>query len=105
MIMRRSFRFVRNTLFLMTALALGMAIGASAQKMTERRHIKPANSTLQQLPFSDGVLVGDTLYVAGHIGIDPKTGNVPADVDTEIKLLFDSFKETLTQGGAWPWTT
>ena len=25
-------------------------------------------------PYSDAVLVGDTLYLAGDIGIDPKTG-------------------------------
>jgi 2-iminobutanoate/2-iminopropanoate deaminase len=90
--MKRSFLGLRKTLFAITALGLGVAIGASAQKMAERRYFKPANSTLQQLPFSDGVLVGDTLYVAGHLGVDPKTGNAPADIDTEIKLLFDSFK-------------
>lgn len=52
-----------------------------------------------QVPYSNGVLVGDTLYVAGHIGIDPKTGKPPADVDQEVRYLLDGIKSTLAQGG------
>jgi len=51
------------------------------------------------LPFSDGILVGDTLYLSGRIGIDPVTGRVPDDVDAEIKLLFDGFEGVLQQAG------
>ena len=47
------------------------------------------------LPFSDGVLVGDTLYLAGKIGIDPETGRAPEDVEKEIRLLLDGMKTTL----------
>jgi 2-iminobutanoate/2-iminopropanoate deaminase len=51
------------------------------------------------LPFSDGVLVGDTLYLAGRIGIDPVTGQAPADVDAEIKLLLDGVEAVLAEAG------
>src|SRR5689334_21712689 len=51
------------------------------------------------LPFSDGILVGDTLYLSGRLGIDPVTGRVPADIDAEIKLLFDGFEAVLQQAG------
>jgi len=51
------------------------------------------------LPFSDAILAGDTLYLAGRIGIDPVTGQAPADVDAEIKLLFDGFEAVLQQAG------
>jgi len=47
------------------------------------------------LPFSDAVLVGDTLYLSGRIGIDPATGVAPASVDEELKLLFDGFEAAL----------
>ena len=47
------------------------------------------------LPYSDAVLVGDTLYLAGRIGIDPETGKPPADVEKEIHLLLDGMKTTL----------
>ncbi|HEY7097455.1 MAG TPA: RidA family protein [Terriglobales bacterium] len=51
------------------------------------------------LPFSDGVLVGNTLYLSGRLGIDPATGKVPTDVDQEIKLLLDGFEGVLAEAG------
>lgn len=58
------------------------------------RHIVLPGRT-DTLPYSDGVLVGDTLYVAGRIGIDPQTGKAPEDVEKEIRLLLDGMKTTL----------
>jgi enamine deaminase RidA (YjgF/YER057c/UK114 family) len=46
------------------------------------------------LPYSDAVLAGNTLYLAGRIGIDPQTGR-PPDVEKEIRLLLDGTKNTL----------
>ena len=51
------------------------------------------------LPFSDAVLVGDTLYLSGRIGIDPVTGRAPSDVDAEIKLLLDGVDAVLREAG------
>jgi 2-iminobutanoate/2-iminopropanoate deaminase len=58
-----------------------------------------APDKIVQAPFSDGILAGNTLYLAGRIGLDPKTGKPPAEVDDEIKLMLDSLKGTLTQAG------
>lgn len=63
-----------------------------------RRHVNLPGRT-STLPFSDGVLVGDTLYLSGRIGIDPVTGRAPADVDAEIKLLLDSVQSVLAEAG------
>ena len=49
------------------------------------------------LPYSDGVLVGDTLYLAGRIGIDPETGKPPTELEKEIRLLLDGMKATLKE--------
>jgi 2-iminobutanoate/2-iminopropanoate deaminase len=49
------------------------------------------------LPFSDAVLVGDTLYISGRIGIDPSTGMAPASIEDELRLLFDGFEAVLAQ--------
>jgi 2-iminobutanoate/2-iminopropanoate deaminase len=51
------------------------------------------------LPFSDAVLVGNTLYLSGRLGIDPETGIIPEDVNREIQLLFDGFEAVLAQAG------
>jgi 2-iminobutanoate/2-iminopropanoate deaminase len=43
------------------------------------------------------VLVGDTLYISGRIGIDPATGEAPDSVDAEMHLLFEGFQAVLRQ--------
>jgi 2-iminobutanoate/2-iminopropanoate deaminase len=51
------------------------------------------------LPFSDAVLVGDTLYISGRIGLDPATGEAPKSIDAELELLFHGFQAVLRQAG------
>ena len=92
----------RNLIYLAVLLTIGIAMVASAQRPVPRRYIKqaPRYAALgAQLPFSDGVLVGDTFYVAGHLGLDPQTGKPPADPQQEVRLLLDSIKATLGQAG------
>lgn len=47
------------------------------------------------LPFSDAVMSGKTLYLAGKLGLDPETGKAPEDVEQEIRLVMDAVKKTL----------
>src|SRR4051812_35626606 len=49
------------------------------------------------LPFSDAVLAGNTLYLAGRIGVEPETGKPPAELEKEIRLLLDGMKATLKE--------
>lgn len=65
---------------------------------SERRVINlPGRSP--QAPFSNAILEGDTLYISGTIGLDPKTGKAPDKIEDEIKLLLDSYKTLLAQAG------
>lgn len=50
-------------------------------------------------PFSDAVLVGNTLYIGGHIGMDPKTGKPGASAEEEAKLVMDGIKHTVESAG------
>jgi 2-iminobutanoate/2-iminopropanoate deaminase len=61
-----------------------------------RRYINLPNHS-PSLPFSDGVLVGNTLYISGRIGFDPVTGVVPESVAAEIELLFEGFQAVLRE--------
>jgi 2-iminobutanoate/2-iminopropanoate deaminase len=63
-----------------------------------RRYINLPNRPAG-LPFSDAVLVGDTLYISGRIGLDPATGEAPSSVDAELELLFDGFQKVLREAG------
>ncbi len=51
------------------------------------------------LPFSDAVLVDETLYISGRIGIDPATGLAALAVERELELLFAGFADVLAQSG------
>jgi 2-iminobutanoate/2-iminopropanoate deaminase len=86
-----------QTMKILLLMLLAVPMLSFAQSKPARRHFKAEGPTAR--PFSNAVLVGDTLYIAGHIGIDPKTGKPPADVDQEIKLLLGGFKATIEKGG------
>jgi enamine deaminase RidA (YjgF/YER057c/UK114 family) len=69
-------------------------LGAGGSVSQNRRFINLPDRR-HNLPFSDAVLVGDTLYLSGRIGIDPATGFAHKDVDQEIKLLLDGVRDVL----------
>ncbi len=78
-------------------LLLVLCISASG---ADRKFIvKPRASDMKALPFSDAVLVGNTLYIAGHIGLDAKTGAPPASAEDEARLVMDGIKQTVESAG------
>jgi reactive intermediate/imine deaminase len=86
---------LRRVVVAVLFLLLCVAAGAS-----DRKHIvKPRPEAFKQVPFSDGVLVGNTLYIAGHIGVDNKTGQAPASAEDEARMVMDSIKQTVESAG------
>lgn len=47
------------------------------------------------LPFSDAVLVDDSLYISGRIGFRPGTNEVPEDASEEARYLMDGIRSVL----------
>ena len=92
-----------KSLSLLIGFVMGTALVGTAQKPPERRYFKASNPSLEKqglpVPYSDAVLAGNTLYVAGRTGIDPKSGAIPKDAQQEIRFLLDSFKTALANGG------
>jgi 2-iminobutanoate/2-iminopropanoate deaminase len=84
--------------WILVCLVLGafvLAGGADA----DRKYIvlkRPAASTA---PFSEAVLKGETLYLSGHLGLDPQTGKPGATPEEEARLVMESFKRTVEAGG------
>ena len=71
---------------------------APAAKSSNRRYInKPGHPA--DWPFSDGVWVGDTFYVSGHLGLEKATGQPPASPEQEAQLLMESVRATLAAAG------
>ncbi|MFQ5744584.1 MAG: RidA family protein [Acidobacteriota bacterium] len=51
------------------------------------------------LPYSNAVRAGDTLYLAGAIGVDPATGAPPAEIEQEVRNVLDNMKPRLEMVG------
>src|SRR5579859_6084094 len=71
---------------------------SQAEAQSKRRTINLPDKPVQA-PFSNAILAGDTLYLAGSIGLDPKTGKAPEKIEDELKNLFDNYKATLNAAG------
>lgn len=81
-------------------IALLGVIAQAAAAQPDREFISGARSSSSvQLPFSDAVRVGDTLYISGQIGIDPKTDMAAADPRAEAKNVMDRVKATVERAG------
>lgn len=87
----------RVVLSVLMLLLIGATM-STAQKGAKRRYVNlPGRTT--QAPFSDAVLTGNTLYLAGRIGLDPDTGRPPDDLEKEVRLVLDGMKATLAEAG------
>jgi reactive intermediate/imine deaminase len=81
------------------AVTAFLAVCLSATASDRKYIVNPRPGDTKALPFSDAVLVGNTLYIAGHIGLDPKTNQAPADAELEAHLVMDGIKKTVENAG------
>ena len=86
------------------ALILGVLLVAQAAgpqgSAPERKYIVlPRPASIANAPFSEGVLVGNTLYVAGQVGLDPATGKPGATPEAEARLALDNIKKVVEAAG------
>jgi reactive intermediate/imine deaminase len=86
----------------MTTTSKSVAGSISGDRVVEgvaveapRRYIQ----VKQQGPFSDGVLVGSTLYLSGRIGLDETGTRVPDDIETEARNVIEDVQAVLQQAG------
>ena len=63
------------------------------------QRIRSERTVRANLPFSDAVWHGDTLYLCGHIGLDPQTGKPGITPEEEARLVMDGVKRTLEAAG------
>jgi reactive intermediate/imine deaminase len=78
---------------------LFLVLCAAASAADRKYIVKPRSGDRKALPFSEGVLVGNTLYIAGHVGLDAKTNMPPASPEEEARLVMDELKQTVESAG------
>ena len=50
-------------------------------------------------PYSQALLVGDTLYASGQLGIDPATGAFPEGITAQTEQSFRNIHAILEEAG------
>ena len=76
--------------------------GPAAPQQPEggRKAIVPQKSPNTGLPYSPGILAGNTLYISGHLGRDPVTARlVPGGVEPEARQSLANIREVLGTAG------
>jgi 2-iminobutanoate/2-iminopropanoate deaminase len=78
-------------------VAAALLIAAGRPPSSSKRAINPPG-TAEGLPFSNGILVGNTLYVAGQEGLD--NGKVrPGGIGPETQAALENIKKIVTAAG------
>ena len=89
-------KFILNIAIVISVFFIA-PVTADSTKHVEFLNTKPAN---EKLPFSEAVRVGDTVYLSGQIGIDPKTGKLAqGGFKAEARQTLTNIKSTLTKYG------
>ena len=83
--------------FLISAFLLTAAQAADRRVIAPPEFAPAAGAAAS--PFSPGILVDVTLYVAGQIGQDLKTKEVPDDFEAEVKTCLDRIGIILKAAG------
>lgn len=87
-----------NRTRLLPTLAAGALLLMTPAHAASKKHLDMPGRG-DALPFSHGVLAGNTLYLSGGLGLDPETGLAPEDVEKEIRLLMEGMKGKLKLAG------
>jgi 2-iminobutanoate/2-iminopropanoate deaminase len=81
-----------------TLLLFGLACSVPALSRAQQAATMSATD-VAKLPFSPGLQLGDTLYLSGHLGVDPVVGKAPADPEDEARQVLHSVDQTLKEAG------
>ncbi len=83
----------------LVSATLVSAVSADLSAQEVRRYVDPRSATdSTALPFSGAVLVGNTLYLSGTIGLD-ENQQVPSTPEAEARLVLNSMQSTLEAAG------
>lgn len=64
----------------------------------DKKAVSPAGATTAG-PYTPGILAGSTLHVSGQVGRDPKTGEIPANFEDEVKQTLENIRVILKEAG------
>lgn len=79
------------------AVAIGLAAAMPNRPASQAKAINPPGSP-EGLPFSNGILVGNTLYVAGTEGTDA-SGKLEPGIEAQTRAALEQIRKIVQGGG------
>ncbi len=77
------------------ALAVGISVGRGYSQERKAVNLSPARG----LPFSDGIVAGNTLYIAGQEGTDESDKLVAGGIGPETTAALDNIQKVIKAAG------
>src|SRR6185312_7225038 len=87
-----------GTMKIRYVLALMLVPVLVSAQQAVNRHLQSKLAAEQHLPFSSGVVAGNTLYIAGTIGVEPGA-KVALSAEEEARRVMDQVKQVVQQAG------
>jgi 2-iminobutanoate/2-iminopropanoate deaminase len=83
----------------MSAIAIALIVGAAAKPSLAQERKAVNLSSTRGLPFSDGIVAGNTLYVAGQEGTDASDKLVAGGIGPETTAALANVEKVLKAAG------
>lgn len=80
------------------SISLALAVAVGCRTPAEVRYLNSPDRD-PSLPFSHAVEVGNVVWIAGTLGLDPDTGAPPADPAEEARLALAGIEAKLALAG------
>jgi 2-iminobutanoate/2-iminopropanoate deaminase len=81
-----------------TLFAIAFAFGQTRSLLGQVRRGVNLSTTAQSLPFSDGIVVGKTLYIAGEQGTDAH-GKLESGVAAQTRAALEAIRRVASKAG------
>ena len=65
-----------------------------------KTEIRTNNAPSPAGPYSQGIVAGDYIFVAGQRPVDPKTGYIPEDIQGQTRQVIKNIEAILAEHGA-----
>ena len=97
---KKTYTFVSGITLVMFLTACSSLPSLPLGGNSERTVISPENYPYFGFPYSPGILVGDTLYISGHLGRDPETTElVDGGIQAETRQIMANIQGVLSAAG------
>ena len=92
-------RKLLNLLFLTTVLLSILVVRCSTQneQNLSQRKVISVSGSVAGAPYSSGILIGNTLYCSGSIGVNTETNELGADIREQTRLAPDIIKSIVVE--------